>query len=581
MTRPPEPPERPGADAGPVDPSTQAGAPAEPTWADEPTSDDGPRVEQRQADEPRADGQRAEARDGEALHSALGADLPRHEVPSDEAAWERAARAAAHDEESLAGGVPTDAPDDEVAPPTRLVPRVAPAPQDTGPEPAAGATTTAGADVTDRDGEPAGDELRALDPAHAAHDDAGRPRDDVPDGPTVVRRPVLPPGTDPWEASAPDAPRLWELPAPADPDPDPDADTASPAGVDLDTGANVDVDPVAAADTDPDADVAPGFAPGTRAAGLAGDEPDALHEGPGDGAEAVVGDDAAGSVPVGAAPVGAPTVPGAADPAVAGPERAPVTPTATNDAPVPGDAPPPEAWRTLGRSLRPRANRAQVLAGLLCGMLGFAVVVQVRQTHDEGLSTLRQSELVGILDQTTRQGDELEREADSLERTRQKLLSGSTSSQAALDAAMSSAATQGILAGRLPAEGPGLSITVADPDGVVAARSLLNLLEELRNAGAEAVQLNDLRITASSYVVEGEGRGVVVDGVAVEPPYRWLVIGDPATMGNAMEIPGGAFATIRNDGGRPTAVQQDDVSILATRTVPEPRFATPLAPEEG
>jgi uncharacterized protein YlxW (UPF0749 family) len=254
------------------------------------------------------------------------------------------------------------------------------------------------------------------------------------------------------------------------------------------------------------------------------------------------------------------------------------TPQAAEASDVP---PAPEAWRTLGRSLRPRVNRAQVLAGLLCGMLGFAVVVQVRQTHDEGLSTLRQSELVGILDQTTRQGDELEREADSLERTRQKLLSGSTSSQAALDAAMSSAATQGILAGRLPAEGPGLSITVADPDGVVAARSLLNLLEELRNAGAEAVQLNDLRITASSYVVEGEGRGVVVDGVAVEPPYRWLVIGDPATMGNAMEIPGGAFATIRNDGGRPTAVQQDELSILATRTVPEPRFATPVAPEGG
>ncbi|KGM03007.1 DUF881 domain-containing protein, partial [Cellulomonas cellasea] len=256
-------------------------------------------------------------------------------------------------------------------------------------------------------------------------------------------------------------------------------------------------------------------------------------------------------------------------------------PAPEHAAPAPAGAEPPEAWRTLGRSLRPRANRAQVLAGVLCGMLGFAVVVQVRQTHDEGLSTLRQSELVGILDQTTRQGDELEREADSLERTRQKLLTGSTSSQAALDAAMSSAATQGILAGRLPAEGPGLTITVTDPDGVVAARSLLNLLEELRNAGAEAVQLNDLRITASSYVVEGEGRGVVVDGVAVEPPYRWLVIGDPATMGNAMEIPGGAFATIRNDGGRPTAVQQDELSIPATRTVPEPRFATPLAPEEG
>ena len=249
---------------------------------------------------------------------------------------------------------------------------------------------------------------------------------------------------------------------------------------------------------------------------------------------------------------------------------------------VPAREPPPAsapgAWHTLLRALRPRVTRAQVLTAVLCGLLGFAVVAQVRVTHSSGLSTLRQSDLVGILDQATRQGDELQREATALEQTRQELQSGSNSRQSALDAATRSATTQGILTGRLPVEGPGIVITLTEPDGSIRALTLLNLLEELRNAGAEAVQLNNLRLTASSYFVVS-GDGIVVDGTAVHAPYRWIVIGDTDTMDIALDIPGGALASIRNDGGRGVVMREQLVSVTATRTVPSPVNATPVPPK--
>jgi uncharacterized protein YlxW (UPF0749 family) len=249
------------------------------------------------------------------------------------------------------------------------------------------------------------------------------------------------------------------------------------------------------------------------------------------------------------------------------------------DAPVQRPAA-PGAWRTLVRALRPRGTRAQVLTAVLCGLLGFAVVAQVRLTHDTSLSTLRQSDLVGILDQATRQADELQREAATLEQTRQELESGSNSRQAALDAATRSAATQGILTGRLPAEGPGIVVTLTEPDGSIRALTLLNLLEELRNAGAEAVQLNDLRLTASSYfVASADGNGVVVDGTPLHAPYRWTVIGDADTMATALDIPGGALASVRNDGGRGSVLRKELVSVTATRSVPAPVNATPVLPK--
>jgi uncharacterized protein YlxW (UPF0749 family) len=241
---------------------------------------------------------------------------------------------------------------------------------------------------------------------------------------------------------------------------------------------------------------------------------------------------------------------------------------------------PSPAWRTLLRALRPASSRSQLLAGLLCAVLGFALVVQVRQNQVEGLSTLPQSELVRILDQANERTEELEREAAALETTRQELLTGSDQQQAALEAATEAAATQGILSGRLPAQGPGIELVVADPEGRVPALTLFNVLEELRNAGAEAVQLNDRRIVASSYFVDTSD-GVEVDGEVIEPPYRWIAIGDPDTLGPALEIPGGALSAVRNNGGTGTPRGRTLVDVTATRPVPEPRFATPVPADGG
>ena len=65
-------------------------------------------------------------------------------------------------------------------------------------------------------------------------------------------------------------------------------------------------------------------------------------------------------------------------------------------------------------------------------------------------------------------------------------------------AAAERAQVEGILAGQLPAEGPGVELVIRSDGAQIPAPVLYNVLEELRNAGAEAVQIGDQRITASS-----------------------------------------------------------------------------------
>ncbi|WP_250445743.1 DUF881 domain-containing protein [Actinotalea sp. C106] len=220
-----------------------------------------------------------------------------------------------------------------------------------------------------------------------------------------------------------------------------------------------------------------------------------------------------------------------------------------------------------------------MLAAFLCALLGFALVVQVQQNRDGGLSTLRQDELVRILDETTQRSDELEQQAASLRAQRAELASGNDTERAAREAAEERAVVQGILAGQLPAEGPGVELVIREPGEQIPALVLYNLLEELRNAGAEAIQLGDLRLTTSSYFVDTVD-GIVVDGTALTPPYRWRAIGNPETISPALNMPGGALAAVRNAGGTTDLQSVDLVQVEATASLVTPEHASP-APDPG
>ncbi|ABS04562.1 DUF881 domain-containing protein [Kineococcus radiotolerans] len=240
-------------------------------------------------------------------------------------------------------------------------------------------------------------------------------------------------------------------------------------------------------------------------------------------------------------------------------------------------------WRRLWRAGAPRATRAQLLAGLLCAALGFGVVVQVRQTDTSGLDDLREADLVRILDDTTERGDRLEEELSSLQATRRELTEGSDSARAAAEAAQQRAREYGLLAGTLPAHGPGIVATVGDPAGAVRSTHLIQLVQELRDAGAEAIQVGGTRVVAGTAFTDAAG-GVLVDGTTERAPYVVNVIGDPDTLSTALDIPGGVRETLRSAGADldvRTAGGDGaggEVRISALHALSAPQYARPASP---
>ena len=239
-----------------------------------------------------------------------------------------------------------------------------------------------------------------------------------------------------------------------------------------------------------------------------------------------------------------------------------------------------------GGLLVPRMRRVDVAVALLLGLLGFAAVVQVRTTQEEGpLAAARQEDLVQIIDDLDNRDARLRAEVAALEQTRQELTSGTGRTSAALEEARRRTQLLGVLAGTVPATGPGIRLTMTDPDGILGPDVLLSALQELRAAGAEAVQVEgragegtrdvQVRVVASTSFVAGDEGGIAVDGERLLPPYRFVVIGDPATLVSALRIPGGVVDVVEQLGGRAIVDRSSAVQVGALRRLEAPRYARP------
>lgn len=232
-------------------------------------------------------------------------------------------------------------------------------------------------------------------------------------------------------------------------------------------------------------------------------------------------------------------------------------------------------WERLMLMARPRATKANGFAALLAILLGFAVATQVHQNQVLGLESLRQSELVTILDNATLLSSRLDQNARELQATRDELVNGSTGDAAALKAAQERLDALGVLAGTARAHGPGIQMTIGDPGAKVTPPLLLDAIEELRDAGAEAIQVGDVRVVASSSFGQA-GSGIEIDGTKLAQPYSILAIGDAQTMSSAMEIPGGLSENVRQLGASITVTQRSDLTVGALHALIEPRYARPV-----
>jgi uncharacterized protein YlxW (UPF0749 family) len=259
----------------------------------------------------------------------------------------------------------------------------------------------------------------------------------------------------------------------------------------------------------------------------------------------------------------------------------------SDDTPQPdGEAPQEERADTEAddRARRRPSIRSKIAVAALCALLGVALVAQTRSQSDSGLAGARQGDLVQILDDLTAREERLNKEISDLEKTRDDLNSGTAGTEAALDEAERRSRELGVLAGTEPATGPGLVVRVSEGDDPLGSDVLLDAVQELRGAGAEAMQVagggRTVRVGASTYFADsgsGDSTAVSVDGAKLASPYTITVVGDPQTMDVALRISGGVVDTVRRGGGKVSIEQRDTVKVSTLRELTTPKYAKPAS----
>jgi uncharacterized protein YlxW (UPF0749 family) len=221
------------------------------------------------------------------------------------------------------------------------------------------------------------------------------------------------------------------------------------------------------------------------------------------------------------------------------------------------------------------------LAILLCVVLGVAIVTQVRQTESgDSLEAARPADLLVLLDSLQQREAALNTEVADLQRTLTALQSSGSNDQAAIENARERLGALSILIGTVAATGPGVTLTIGDTAPGVSPETMLDVVNELRAAGAEAMEIRSeggaaVRVGVDTWVV-GTAGALNVDGTSMAPPYSVLAIGDAPTLAAAMNIPGGAMDSIERVGGTMTVQQADAVNVTALRQ-PKPRqYAQPV-----
>ena len=228
-------------------------------------------------------------------------------------------------------------------------------------------------------------------------------------------------------------------------------------------------------------------------------------------------------------------------------------------------------------SLDANRNKARLITNvfvvLLCAMLGYGYVIQLNNTRS-AYETMSEEELTRLISETSNQIQQQEQRRDELQEQLNSLQEASDKQQEAQRIAEQNEQTSGILSGRLPAEGEGVTIRVTHGSiEAVDAATMFSLIEELRNAGAEVIAINDVRVITQTYIADGED-GLICDGQTLSSPYVIKAIGDSQNLQNAVNIAGGVGSRLKVKFGADVDVTSSDlVKIDEVASVPQYRYA--------
>ena len=209
--------------------------------------------------------------------------------------------------------------------------------------------------------------------------------------------------------------------------------------------------------------------------------------------------------------------------------------------------------------MRPRVTSAQLCLTAVCLAFGVLLMVQFRTQGKIAKNLLAESsaDQAQIVSNLYDANVALRKEVGALEeqlRQQRDEHGAERASEMASDLQKFR-----VINGTAPAFGPGVELTIGAD---IRAEDLQDLVNELRNAGAEALAVNGERVTVRTAVAADRG-AIALNGQRLAPPYVFTAVGAPDTLERALTRKGGLISYLQNTypEGKIEVAKQQRVSL--------------------
>ena len=219
-----------------------------------------------------------------------------------------------------------------------------------------------------------------------------------------------------------------------------------------------------------------------------------------------------------------------------------------------------------------RRTSGRLAVTLVLAILGFLVVLQLRvQSAAPGLQGLSTQDLTVLIANLTTGNELLADEVESLERQEAALAAGEDRGQNSLGQIRADLERVRAFAGAVGVTGDGVRVRV---EGPLPADAVGMLLNELRNAGAEALALGEVRVVPGVGIA-GRAGALEVGGHELDDPFELVAIGSPETLTGSLTRAGGPIAQLA------ATFPSVFVEVVPAEELVVPPADRPLAPRYG
>lgn len=212
-------------------------------------------------------------------------------------------------------------------------------------------------------------------------------------------------------------------------------------------------------------------------------------------------------------------------------------------------------------------SRRQITISIICLILGFSLVTQLRVQSQAGqrLASQPESDLTEIIDKQDTEIRAMRAEATDLQVQLARYETSSQNQSGIVSEAKDNLNNMRTLVGLDPVVGPGVAITISDKSVYLTGFDIRQLVEELRASGAQAIAVNGYRVVTRTSFAR-QKTFVYLDGHRLKLPYQVQAIGDVSVLRQAILLPRGIKDKLTAfDGVKFTIKNEDQLKLPASR----------------